>query len=145
MAIDPTQPPPVVIVAPVPSPPVPVPVPPIGYTGARLYLLLALVAVVVGGFVTVVVALLTHHDLNDPTLQRILGYGVDVIAVLLAGLGLSSQVRDVHLSLNSRLDQFLASTFANGFQQGAASTLSAIPPAPPAAPITPPPAPPVGG
>lgn len=109
--------PPVVVVTPPPT------TPPSNASG-KLLQQVSLVAaacvfvVIVAACAAILVSGKPAGGLGDPGVQRLLGYGVEILVALLGFAGLGGAVNNVHLSLNSRLDQFLLTTAQNAFQQG---------------------------
>jgi hypothetical protein len=110
----------------------------------QVYTLGAIVAVMVIAGAVVGGVIITGH--TDPAslalVASVIGSAGTIIAVLLNLLQtstVSTKVQDVHLSLNSRLDQLVSSTASDAFQKGQAAGPTAAPPAPSAIP------PPTGG
>jgi hypothetical protein len=108
----------------------------------RPYAVVLLVLVVVAAIVLVIVVLVTGHDLSDPHISNLLGYAVTIATVLIAALGLSSQIHAVDKSINGRVTELVDTTASNSFQAGqAAPAGSPIPPPPsasaPSVPINP--------
>ncbi len=95
------------------------------------YALALLVLVVVAAIALVVVTTLRGGDLSDPHVSTLLGYALTIAAVLIAGLGLSSQVASVHTAINGRMTELVDTTASSSFQAGqAAPPGSPVPPAP---------------
>jgi hypothetical protein len=82
------------------------------------YALVLLVLVVLGAIALVVVVTLRGGDLSDPHISMLLGYALTIAAILIAGLGLSSQVAAVHTSINGRMTELVDTTAAASFQAG---------------------------
>jgi len=94
--------------------------------GVQLYTLIAIVGVlVVGGGVTTGVIISGHTDPASLALvASVLGSCGTIIVVLLNLLQttqVSNKVQDVHLSVNSRLDELVGQTAASSFQAGQAA------------------------
>jgi hypothetical protein len=107
----------------------------------RPYAVALLSLIVIAALLLVSAVVFTGHDLNDPTVQRLLELAVTIATILIAGLGLSSQVTALHASINGRLTQLMDSTAAQGFQAGQLAPPGA--PLPPAPSTTAPTGPPV--
>jgi hypothetical protein len=110
------------------------------------YALVLLVLVVVAAIALVVVTTIRGGDLSDPHVSTLLGYALTIAAILIAGLGLSSQVAAVHTSINGRMTELVDSTAAASFQAGQiAPEGTPVPPAPstvaPSVPVNPSPKP----
>jgi len=108
----------------------------------RPYAVGLLVLLIVSTMLLVVVIIATGHDLNDPHIQTLLGFAVTAATVLIAGLGLSSQLHTVAKSINGRMTELVDTTASNAFQAGqAAPAGSPMPPAPstlaPSTPVNP--------
>lgn len=108
----------------------------------RPYALALLVLVVVAAIALIVVVSLKGGDLSDPHISALLGYALTIAAILITGLGLSSQVAAVHTSINGRMTELVDSTASSAFQAGqSAPPGSPIPPAPstlaPSVPVNP--------
>lgn len=104
-------------------------------TGTQAYAVLGIVITIVAAMLLVAVVFLTGHDLSNPEITQLLGFAGTVIIMLFGLLGvnanLASKVQDVHLSINSRMDQLVDSTASSSFQQGQAAGPGApIPPSP---------------
>jgi hypothetical protein len=106
----------------------------------QLYAIVGMVVVAIAACAVVAAALFTNHDLSDPRVVQVLGFAVTIFAVLAGIAGVTAKVQDVHTSINGRMDQLVATTASNSFQQGQAAGPSAAPP-----PATPEPPQNVGG
>jgi len=105
----------------------------------KLYATFAALVMVILMVILVVVTLLTGHDLSDNRITQLLGFGITITVALFGFAGLGGAVQDVHLAVNSRLDQLVATTASDAYQQGqAAGPMSA--PSGAAGPNMPPPA-----
>lgn len=107
--------------------------------GVKLYALILAALVVLGGLGLLVAAVATGHDPTQPPYSGWLQTAAVVVVALGGFAGLGGAVQNVHLAVNSRLDQLVAVTASDARQQGAAEATAAIasaaaPPAPPAAP-----------
>jgi hypothetical protein len=97
----------------------------------RPYAVVLLALLVVSAMILVSAVMFTGHDLNDPTVQRLLEFAVTIATVLLAALGLSSQIHVVTNSINGRMTELVDTTASNAFQAGQAAPAGApLPPAP---------------
>jgi hypothetical protein len=110
------------------------------------YALALLVLVILAAITLAVVVTLRGGDLSDPHISTLLGYALTIAAVLITGLGLSSQVAAVHTSINGRMTELVDTTAVASFQAGqAAPPGSPVPPAPstvaPSVPVNPSPNP----
>lgn len=124
--------------APAPAPAVPPPA-----SQLRLFSLIGALLVFVLMAVLMIAVIITGHPsdgLNNPRIQEVLGFGVTLTLGMLGFAGIGGAIQDIHLSLNSRLDQLVASTATSSFQQGvthaetAAAAAAQVAPTPPNVP-----------
>jgi hypothetical protein len=107
--------------------------------GVKLYALLGAALVVAVALGLLITALATGHDPTHPPYSDWLRTSIEIVVALLGFAGLGGAVQNVHLAVNSRLDQLVATTASDSRQQGAAEAVAAIaastnPATPPAAP-----------
>jgi hypothetical protein len=106
-------------------------------TGLQLYALLGAAAVAIAAAGVVIVVLATGHDLSDPRVIEVLGFASSIFIALLGFAGLGGAVQNVHLSVNSRLDQLVKTTASDSYQAGQAAGPGPVP-TNPTAPLAPP-------
>lgn len=64
----------------------------------------------------VIAEIVTGRTIPDAT--NLLGFAGVIVSVLATFLGIRAKVQDVHLQINSRMDQLIGTTASDSFQKG---------------------------